>query len=229
MRWDGLIWDVDGTLAYTEKEAHLPACNAAFAALGIPIQWSWEEFQGLLTIPGNHLRMAEALRSLPSPPKDLEELARRLADLKRKLYLETFLRRTRLRAGVRDWIREARRRGLRQAIVSTTDEEQISALLRLHFADEASWFAPVLGKRAGRKTAPDSPLYRRCLEEWGLPPERVLAIEDSAVGLQAARAAGLPCLVVFNDYTAGQDFRMADWVADSLARLSLDQLARKER
>ncbi|QSR85490.1 HAD family hydrolase [Methylacidimicrobium sp. B4] len=229
MRWDGLIWDLDGTIALTEREGHLPACNAAFAALGLPIRWSWEEFQGLLTIPGNELRMRRALEALSPPPGELEALARQLGQWKRKIYLERFLPCTVLRPGIRARIREAREKGMRQAIVSTTDEAQIAALLALHLPEEAGWFSPILGKESGRKTASDSPLYRRCLAEWGLPPERVLAIEDSAVGLRAARAAGIPCLITQNDYTAGQDFAGATWVGTDLADHSLDRLEREIR
>ncbi len=226
-RWEGLIWDVDGTIALTEREGHLPACNEAFASLGLPIRWSWEEFQGLLTVPGNELRMRRALEALSPPPDDLEELARELGRRKRKIYLERFLARTELRAGVRERIREARERGMRQAIVSTTDEAQIAALLALHLPEEAEWFAPILGKESGRKTAPESPLYRRCLAEWELAPVRVLVIEDSAVGLRAARAAGIPCAVVYNDYTAGHDFAEASWVGESLGDWPLDRLERE--
>lgn len=229
MRWDGLIWDVDGTIALTEKEGHLPACNAAFAAMGLPIRWSWEEFLGLLAIPGNELRMKLALEAHSPPPDNPAELARELGRLKRKIYLERFLAQTLLRPGVRERIREARGEGVRQAIVSTTDEEQIRGLLALHLPEEADWFSPILGKESGRKTAPESPLYRRCLAEWGLPAERVLAIEDSAVGLRAAQAAGIPCLVVYNDYTAGQDFRTANWIRETLDGLSLDRLGCEAR
>ncbi|VVM07518.1 HAD hydrolase-like protein [Methylacidimicrobium tartarophylax] len=227
VRWDGLIWDVDGTIALTEREGHLPACNAAFAAMDLPIRWSWEEFQGLLGVPGNELRMKRALEALDHPPDHPEEVAGQLARLKKKLYLERFLSCTSLRPGIRDLIREARERGLRQAIVTTSDEEQIHALLSLHLPEEKGWFSPVFGKRAGRKTAPDSPLYRRCLAEWGCAGNRVLAIEDSEVGLRAACEAGIPTVVTYNDYTSGHDFRGASWVTSSLARVSLDRLAQE--
>src|SRR5918996_1619533 len=59
-----LMFDVDGTLADTEREGHLAACNAAFAERGLPIRWSWDEYRELLRIPGNKNRMRLALTQL---------------------------------------------------------------------------------------------------------------------------------------------------------------------
>ena len=222
-----LIFDVDGTLADTEQEGHLPACNEAFASLGYPVRWSWEDFKGMLRIPGNARRMALALSRLEPPPAP-EELATRVAALverKRRLYVESYLPRLRLRPGVAELVHEALARGLRLAIVSTSDEEQIKALLRHGFGDAAGRFEPILGQRAGVKTAADSPLYRRCLAALGPAPGETLAIEDSELGLRAARAAGLACAVFYNDYTFGENFAEAALVARSLAPFRLDLLA----
>jgi phosphoglycolate phosphatase-like HAD superfamily hydrolase len=42
-----IIFDVDGTLANTERDGHRPAFNAAFAEVGLP--WHWDEaFYGTL-------------------------------------------------------------------------------------------------------------------------------------------------------------------------------------
>ena len=49
-----LIFDVDGTLANTERDGHRPAFNAAFAELGLP--WHWDEsFYGTLLSKGGGL------------------------------------------------------------------------------------------------------------------------------------------------------------------------------
>ena len=37
---EGVYWDLDGTIANTELEAHLPAFNNAFIDLGI--DWNWD-------------------------------------------------------------------------------------------------------------------------------------------------------------------------------------------
>ncbi|MFN8497640.1 MAG: HAD-IA family hydrolase [Anaerolineae bacterium] len=222
-----LIFDVDGTIADTERDGHLAACNDAFAALGYPIHWSWDEFRAMLHIPGNAQRMRLALARLEPPLSDaaLDDAVARLVALKQRLYNETYAPQLPLRPGIRALISDAVARGVRLAIVSTSDENQIVALLRHHLAAAADCFNPVLGKGAGVKTAPDSPVYRRCIAELGLPPCECLVIEDSEVGLRAARVAGLPTAVFYNDYTFGQSFAGAALVARSAAFFTLDELA----
>ena len=56
-----LIFDCDGVLADTERFGHLPAFNATFREFGLPVQWSEEEYGGLLAIGGGKERMATLL------------------------------------------------------------------------------------------------------------------------------------------------------------------------
>lgn len=222
-----LIFDVDGTLADTEQHGHLPACNDAFAQLGYSIRWSWDEFKAMLPVQGNALRMRHTLeRRMPElSPEALDSAVADLTQLKKRLYIEKYLPRLRLRPGVEQLITSAADQGIRLAVVSSSYEAQIEALLKYRLPDVAGLFKPLLGKESGRKTAPDSPLYRRCLAELGTNPHQTLVIEDSAVGFKAAQRAGLPCAVIYNDYTFGEDFAGAALVARSLEPFTLDQLA----
>ena len=222
-----LIFDVDGTLADTEREGHLPACNEAFASLGYPVRWTWEEFKAMLIVPGSAQRMRSALSRLQPPvlPEEIGARVAALVELKSRLYIEKYLPRLPLRPGVCELVEEALSRDVRLAIVSSSRESQIEALLRHRLGGAARRFDPILGQRAGLKTAPDSPLYRRCVAVLGTAPEETLAIEDSQVGLQAARGAGLPCAVFYNDYTFGESFAGAALVARSFESFRLDQLA----
>ena len=43
-----LLWDVDGTLAETERDGHRVAFNQAFAELGLPWHWDTERYGRLL-------------------------------------------------------------------------------------------------------------------------------------------------------------------------------------
>ena len=89
-----------------------------------------------------------------------------------------------------DFMGQALARGIRLAVVSMSYEAQVNALLSRHLPALYPHFQPILGKESGPKTAPESPLYRRCLAELGTAVERTLVIEDSEDGFRAARRAG---------------------------------------
>ena len=57
MQLQALIFDVDGTLADTERDGHRPAFNAAFAELGLPWHWDVELYGRLLAVTGGKERI----------------------------------------------------------------------------------------------------------------------------------------------------------------------------
>jgi hypothetical protein len=67
-------------------------------------------------------------------------------------------------------------------------------------------------------TKPDPEVYRLALSRLGLPAGAAVAVEDSVMGLTAARAAGVRCAVVVNDYTRDDDLSAADVVVDGFAQ-----------
>jgi HAD superfamily hydrolase (TIGR01509 family) len=218
-----IIFDVDGTLADTEANGHLVACNEAFAQMGLDIRWSWEEFKELLKIPGNARRMRLALSTRTSLSEaEIDRIVPELFALKKECYLKR-VDKLPLLPGVARIIHEAIDRGIRLAIVSVTHEDQIVALLKAQIPEALDAFDPILGKQSGEK---NSALYARCAAMLGCDASEVLVIEDSEKGFKAAKEAGLPCAVIYNDYTKGQDFTGAELVAQSLECLNLDLLER---
>lgn len=84
-----LIFDVDGTLANTERDGHRPAFNAAFAEAGLP--WHWDEafYGSLLGITGGRERIrhyAEQYDRATAERPDFDALLERMYDLKTENY-----------------------------------------------------------------------------------------------------------------------------------------------
>lgn len=224
-----LVFDVDGTLAETERDGHRPAFNTAFAEHGL--DWHWDEglYGELLAVTGGKERIwhyvkrnAPQLLDDPSFP----ELVKKLHRTKTAHYVRIVEQGgLPLRPGIARLIDEARRAGIRLAIATTTSPENVDALLRASLGpDSPSWFE-VIGAGdmvPAKKPAPD--IYQWVIERLGLPASACLAIEDSKNGLKSALTAGLPCLITRGEYTREQDFTGACCALDDLGETSLDVL-----
>jgi len=206
-----LIWDVDGTLAETEHEGHRVAFNEAFADEGLP--WHWDEavYRELLAVTGGKERLRAWWQRVDPSRAGAPETAERIARLhagKTRRYVERMAAGgIGLRPGVQRLLLQAREAGLRQAIATTTTPDNVDALLVATLGGAAGPGAGLfecIG--AGdvvphKKPAPD--IYHWVLQRLGLRADECLAIEDSAPGVAAARAAGLAVLVTRSRYTAG--------------------------
>lgn len=112
--------------------------------------------------------------------------------------------------------------GLKLAVASSSTHEWVSGrLARLGLLDS---FDTVCARDDVQRTKPDPELYRLALERLCAQPHEAFAIEDSAHGVAAAKAAGLRCVAVPNSLTAHTLLDHADLRLGSLADLSLAEL-----
>ncbi len=202
-----LLWDVDGTLAETERDGHRRAFNDAFAAMGLAWHWDEARYGELLRITGGRERILFDMGSQPDAPATLPEreaLARELHRRKNAAYEQRLAEgRITLRPGVPELLHEAAARGLRMAIVTTTSRANVAALLRhtLGAAGQDLFEATVCGEDVAAKK-PDPEAYRLALRQLALPPQATLALEDSPAGVAAARGAAVPVVVTRSAYFA---------------------------
>lgn len=226
---NAIIFDVDGTLAETERDGHLPAFNAAFAECGL--NWVWDEalYGSLLDITGGKERIRHYARHFAPEVlarADVDALVQRLHTVKTAHYVRRVdAGQLPLRPGVARLIDQARVAGVRLAIATTTTPANVTALLRASLSPEAEGWFEVIGAGdvvAAKKPAPD--IYRWVLERLGVPAKHCLVIEDSENGLKAALTAGLSCLITMGEYTRSHDFSGALAVQEDLGNTSLQQL-----
>ena len=208
---EAVIFDVDGTLADTERDGHRVAFNRAFDEFGIDWYWSEPEYGELLAVTGGKERIRR-YAELHAPELlgrvDLDTWIARLHALKSEIYANLVLAgRIPLRPGVARLIGELHAAGVRLAIATTTTPSSLASLIRAHFGHDMTELFDVIGAGdivAQKKPAPD--IYHWVLRQLDLPAAACLVVEDSPPGLAAARAAGLATLVTVSTYSAGAAF-----------------------
>jgi beta-phosphoglucomutase-like phosphatase (HAD superfamily) len=209
-----LIFDVDGTLADTERDGHRVAFNQAFEAAHLDWNWSVELYGKLLTITGGKERILHYIEQYCpdfQPPTDLKAFIAGLHAAKTEHYCQLLEDGSiPLRQGVERLLNEARQAGLRLAIATTTTLPNVTVLLEHTLGiDSIGWF-DVIGAGdivPAKKPAPD--IYDYVLTQMGWSPDECLAFEDSENGLRSATQANLKTVVTINDYTRDHCFEGA--------------------
>jgi HAD superfamily hydrolase (TIGR01509 family) len=216
-----VIFDVDGTLAETERDGHRPAFNAAFREFGLDWDWDVPLYGELLAVTGGKERMrayCQKYRPEFLTRADADAVIAELHKAKTRHYV-AFMERGEIppRTGVVRLIKELQAAGVRLAIATTTTPANVDALLAHTLNELPAGTFEVIGAGdivPAKKPAPD--IYTWVLDKMGLPASACLAVEDSRNGVLAARGADLPVLVAESSYTVGEDFTGAVAVLSDL-------------
>jgi HAD superfamily hydrolase (TIGR01509 family) len=127
-----------------------------------------------------------------------------------------------LAEGAHAFVRAARERA-RLAVVTRARRRDVELALSLAGLDDAFAFVVAADETAEPKPAPDA--YLRALRRLSpIARDRVVALEDGAGGVRAARAAGVRCILVGVSVPAAARAEADGW-APALASLSLDALS----
>jgi len=220
-----LIFDIDGTVAETERDGHRLAFNRAFAAVNLDWDWSIDLYGKLLDIAGGKERIQFYIEQYSPEFQvadlgscELEQWIAELHHAKNTHYQKLLAAGSiPVRPGVRRVLQEAREQGVRLAIATTSAPDNAIVLLETALGSNAqNWFEVLAAGDvvSAKKPAPD--IYFYVLQAMELNPENCLVVEDSQQGLQAALQAGLKTVVTVNDYTCNQNFSGATLVLNHL-------------
>lgn len=200
-----VLCDNDGVLVDTEHGYYL-ATRRALAEIGVALELA--EYHGLRARGVTSWTLAEEA-GIDSAIID------RQRDL-RDGYYQQFIRSQNLEIeGVHDTI-ASMTSAYRMAIVTTAKRRDFELIHRERRIVRHMEFVLTGDDYQPHKPAPDG--YLAALERFGATADETVVIEDSKQGLDAARAAGLRCLIVHNPFFGtAHDFDGATRVLDSVA------------
>ena len=221
MSLKALIFDVDGTLADTERNGHRVAYNKAFAEMGINWDWSEKTYGEILTVSGGKERMKYFVDNYqPDIPadRDLEQLIAEIYVTKTRIFKQMLLTGLiPLRIGVARLFKEAREAGIRLAIATTTAPSNVQYLLSSTLGEESlDWFDIIAAGDIVENKKPSAEIYQLVLDEMGWTAGECVAFEDSENGCLSARGADLPVIITVTAYTRDEPFIGASLVLDQL-------------
>ncbi len=221
--FQAVIFDFDGVIVDSER-LHYRAIQAALAPLGI--SFSYDEYLRRYVGFDDRDAFREALRAAGQPTD--EDRVEALCRLKAAAFRRVLDGGIPQIPGAAELIRALHNRGVPLAVASGALEEEIGLVLgRLGLLE---CFAAIVSADQVAASKPDPATYRLAVERLAaafpvrvIIPSACLAIEDTACGVESARAAGLRVLALATT-TAVTDLAGADWLLPSLAGLSPDDL-----
>jgi HAD superfamily hydrolase (TIGR01509 family) len=140
----------------------------------------------------------------------------------RRASYESLMAEQEVRPGVREYLADARRLGLGIGLASSSTRAWVTGHLERHGLLDA--FDCIRTKDDVACVKPDPELYVQALHGLGVSPLEAVAFEDSPNGALAAERAGLRCVVVPNELTAGLAFGAYDFRLASMKDFRLQEL-----
>ncbi len=205
--FDGLILDTEGPIFQSWQELY-----QSFGG-----QLTFESWSTIIGTVSNEYDHFEELEAQIGHPVDRANLSpqRRARELELIAQQST-------RPGVENLLRQARLLGLKIGLASSSPCAWVeNHLQRLGLID---YFDCLRARDDVSQVKPDPELYLNVLAELGVQAEEALVIEDSPIGVTAAKRAGLYCVVVPNDLTRQMSLEHADRQLATLAGVSLQDL-----
>lgn len=208
-----------GTIADT-SELQRQAFNQAFKAYGLDWCWNRDEYLTMLEKSGGQKRIADYADST-GQAVDAEAIHRSKSEFFQKSLAESQVP---PRFGVVKTIQDAKSKGLKLALVTTTSQKNISLLIEaLRPNIQVTNFDLIVDASSVKHPKPDQAAYTFALERLDEKPDDCIAIEDNLDGVEAAIAAGLDCVAFPGKNTAHQDFQKAQYRVE---RLDFNELQR---
>lgn len=213
----GIIFDMDGVLCDSEPFICEAACRMFAERYGVTV--APEDF--IPFVGAGEDRYIGGVAEKHGISLDLATDKARTYEI----YLQIIQGRLQPMPGVREFLADCRRRGLRLAVATSADRVKMEGNLRQIGLPADRFDVAVNGLEIERKK-PHPDIFLLAARRLGLPACECLVVEDAPNGIQAAKAAGALCLGLTSSFDeAALRSAGADWVAQDLAHVPEEILA----
>ena len=192
---DGVYWDLDGTIANTELEAHLPAFNFAFNDFNINWNWDRSTYIDLLKINGGKNRISYYSKRINQSLDN--QLLTKIHERKQHHYINYVKKNNiiSLKPGVYRLTKDLKYNNVRQFIVTSSSRKQAKLLINKLFT-EFNPFEFIISSDDVQFHKPNPMPYLKAMKLSGIEFNRSIVFEDSNQGLRSSLAAKLPTIYV---------------------------------
>jgi len=208
-----VIFDMDGVIAETEH-AHIGAEKQTMLKYGIEIsEDELHEYTGTTAkvMFAGLIKKYKLDTTFDRIFKEKEEILFKL--------LEENVQPTR---GVIDLLRQLKKMKVKLAVASSSHKRMIEYVLKkLKIID---LFDSIVGAEDIDRSKPDPEIFLISAKRLNVNPEECIVVEDSKLGVEAAKKAGMKCLGYVNPSSGKQDLSKADFVADDFCKLDIQKL-----
>ena len=201
---EGVYWDLDGTIANTELEAHLPAFNYAFNDFNLNWNWDISTYLNLLKINGGKNRISYYSKLINNSMNNQE--VKKIHERKQYHYINYVKKNNviSLKMGVNRLIRELHKKKVRQFIVTSSSKKQAKLIINQLFK-EFSPFEFIISSDDVQFHKPNPMPYLKAMKLSGIKFNKSIVFEDSIPGLRSSLAAELPTIYVPSNIPADID------------------------
>jgi len=111
---------------------------------------------------------------------------------------------------------------MRVGLASSSYRDAVDGVI--HGLGIAGYFETIVSGLDVARVKPAPDIFLEAAHRLGVVPAECAVLEDAEKGVLAARAAGMPCVAIPNDYTRDHDFSLATHICSSLNEVTVNLL-----
>ena len=203
-----ILWDNDGVLVDTEKW-YFKANKITLSEIGIELSKNDYMY---------YMQNGISVWNIPKEKGINEEIIKTQKE-KRNKYYQNFIARENIEIPNVLTVLSELKQNYKMAIITTSKKEDFDLIHRHRNILDHMEFYLTKGDYERSKPHPDP--YLSGMTKFNAKPSECIIIEDSARGLKSAIAAGIDCIIIENDFTAGHDFYGAKCIINNIDELPI--------